>query len=257
MQDLNLELFNDCIQENADEFESKFMDAFADFNQEFLWKFEGISLICLKLSRPKAIAIVKKIWSQYAFIFYKTLTSGTKRESMSVLYALIQMGNLSAVIANDLIQTFNFNLKLKTSWTISRKKCTLVNYPYEEYIKQYDTRSLFILFICTLLRKSEVQARQKFTSQAKGIIGQVFSGLEKDTDYIQQVFLETLSKYVIDPEAIQKNTKISILSVRHLESIALLNKPISFEFLTHVCTKPGHGICYQDRGWYPPDKEKV
>jgi hypothetical protein len=256
MQDLNLQLFNDQIK-SIEELERQFMDAFADFNQEFLWKFEGISLICLKLERAKAISIVKNIWSQYSFMFYKTLTSGTKRESISVLYALIQMGNLSAVIANNLIQNFNFNLKLKTSWTISRKKCTQLHFPYEEYIKEYDTRSLFILFVCTLLRKSEVQARQKFVSQAKAVIAQVFPGLEKDTEYIQQTFLETLKKYVIDPDAIPKNSKIAILQVKHLEKIAFLNKPFSFGFLKHVCTRPGHGVCYQDMGWYPPDKEKV
>lgn len=253
MQDINLLLFNDQDIKDLDDLECRFMDAFSDFSQEFLWKFEGISLVCLKLEKARAISLVKKIWAQYSFIFYKTLTSGTKREAISVLYSLIQMASLSSVIANDLILNFNFNLKLKTPWTVSRTKCSQMIYDYESYIKDYDTRSLFILFLSTLVRKSEVFARTRFLQS--GLLGQVFPGLEKDTEYIQNIFLETLAKYIVDPDGVPRNLKISILSTRNLEKIALLRN--SLWFLKHVCTRPGQGVCYKDMGWYPPEKENV
>ena len=252
MEEINQSLFNG---DEIKDLETVFMDAFADFSQEFLWKFEGISLTCLKLDRSRAIKIVKRIWAEYAFIFYKTMTSGTKRQSISVLYSLIQMANLSSVMANDLILNFNFNLNLKTSWTISRSKCSQMIYPFESYIKEYDTRSLFILFLCTLLRKSEVVARIKFLGMGSSILNQVFPGLDKDSQSLQSIFLETLSKYVLDPDQIPRKSKLLILNGRNLDKIAGLRN--SLDFLRNACTVPGRGICYQDLGWYPPDKENV
>ena len=250
MQEINLKLFNNDPIKDLD---IELMNAFADQTLDALWKFEGISLICLKLERSQAIVMVKKIWTDYSFLFYKTLTSGTKRQSISVLYALVQMANLSSVIANDLIQNFNFNLNLKNSWTVSRSKCSHMIYPYEEYIKDYDTRSLFILFVCTLLRKSEPQARLGFLES--NLISQIFPGLIKDTEYVQRIFFETLKKYVVDPEIIPRNVKLGIISLKNLEKISMLKE--QYEFLIYVCTRPGHGVCYKDLGWYPPEKTGV
>ena len=80
-----------------------------------------------------------------------------------------------------------------------------------------------------------------------------------------------MRRYVIDDAHLSRSVKVSFFNHYILEQLLRLyvrSDParvgaaspdgeitvadIVHDFLLHLCTKPGVGLCYQDAGWYPP-----
>ncbi|KAG6849538.1 hypothetical protein H0H93_007626 [Arthromyces matolae] len=131
-------------------------------------------------------------------------------------------------------------------------------------------RTLYILFLLSfILPESSTQVKTTFIEQHRDAFLSVFKGLLQDPHVVIRKLLEVCWVGLWEDQKIKRTTKISLfneITISHLLKLYDRNAAedddpdhvpadLVHHFLLAICTRPGVGICFKDRGWYPRDNE--
>ncbi|KAJ7109702.1 ribosome 60S biogenesis N-terminal-domain-containing protein [Mycena crocata] len=133
-----------------------------------------------------------------------------------------------------------------------------------------DIRTLYVLFCLSFVdQETPIQLKTMFLEQHRDTIFSIFRGLFQDPFVVIRKVLEICWAGIwLDPK-IKRTLKIGLFSemtVAQLLKIYDRANPedddpehvpadLAHHFLLAICTRPGIGICFKDRGWYPRKSE--
>ncbi|KAF8251301.1 hypothetical protein K440DRAFT_91430 [Wilcoxina mikolae CBS 423.85] len=163
--------------------------------------------------------------------------------------------------------TFDFTIKdLPRNLEVKSSVKTVV----EEDPARPSVRFLFIRFFLSFLQHGEPSIRNAML-RLRSWITPLFKYLKMDTPSIIYDLLECMTTRVLAEKGIPRATKTNAFNEWVLSNILGLyirDEPVHFtvsgkqvetrpadiahEFLMSACTNRGSGICFPDRGWYPP-----
>jgi nucleolar pre-ribosomal-associated protein 1 len=156
-------------------------------------------------------------------------------------------------------------------------------------IKPADIRTLYILFLLSFVQENSPSSlKTAFLEQRRDAFLSIFKGLAQDPyDVVHKVLEACWSGIWSDPK-VTRTLKIGlfqeatiahvrlffsftgsiIVLLRSLKMIKLYERDapegsdpdkvpadIVHHFLLSICTRPGTGICFTDRGWYPHESD--
>ncbi|KAJ7095895.1 ribosome 60S biogenesis N-terminal-domain-containing protein [Mycena belliarum] len=133
-----------------------------------------------------------------------------------------------------------------------------------------DIRTLYMFFCLSFLeQESPSQLKTLFLEQHREAFFSIFRGLAQDPFVVIRKVLEICWTGIwLDPK-IKRTLKIGLFSeITVAQLLKLYERPIAEDgdpehvpadlahhFLLAICTRPGIGICFKDRGWYPRKSE--
>ncbi|KAG6856484.1 hypothetical protein H0H87_003952 [Tephrocybe sp. NHM501043] len=134
-----------------------------------------------------------------------------------------------------------------------------------------DIRTLYILFILSFFTPdTPTQVKATFIEQHRDAFLSIFKGLVQDSYNVVRKILEVCWVGLWADPKIKRTTKINLFNettVSHL--LKLYDRTLTesesdadhipadlvHHFLLAICTRPGTGICFKDRGWYPRESD--
>ena len=130
--------------------------------------------------------------------------------------------------------------------------------------KRMDVRACAIKFILTLIQHSGVTTRGAILSN-RILMGPIIKFLPLDSDSTVLDVIECIKSRVVADKRISKFVKSTFfnteqfpyrLATLYERCYNDLQEPSEFvktihEFLVDLCTNPGNGVCFEDKGWYP------
>ncbi|KAF8994562.1 ribosome 60S biogenesis N-terminal-domain-containing protein [Cyathus striatus] len=142
-------------------------------------------------------------------------------------------------------------------------------------LKKPDIRTFFILFILSFVAPSiPSSTKTLFLSQHANVFSHIFKGLVQDNYSVIRTVFETIWAGIWADPKVGRTIKISLFGENTINHILKLydrsspeGSPSSMEgeeeipadlahhFLLAISTRPGVGICFRDRGWYPREAE--
>ncbi|KAL0058378.1 hypothetical protein AAF712_014958 [Marasmius tenuissimus] len=137
-----------------------------------------------------------------------------------------------------------------------------------------DIRTLTIFLVCSFLSSTSVSSTKNvFFDQHADKFLAVFKGLLLDPYIVVRKFLELCWEDIWCDVKIPKKTKIGLFGEITLNHLLKLYERTSNEstdtdqpevtadlvhhFLLAICTRPGQGVCFRDRGWHPPSESSA
>ncbi|KAJ7675860.1 ribosome 60S biogenesis N-terminal-domain-containing protein [Mycena polygramma] len=133
-----------------------------------------------------------------------------------------------------------------------------------------DIRTLYMLFCLSFVdQDNSTQMKTVFLEQHRDVFFSIFRGLAQDPFVVIRKVLEICWAGVwMDPK-IKRTLKIGLFSEITVAQLLKVYDRASSEdddpehvpadlvhhFLLAICTRPGVGICFKDRGWYPRKSE--
>ncbi|KAJ7670238.1 ribosome 60S biogenesis N-terminal-domain-containing protein [Mycena rosella] len=133
-----------------------------------------------------------------------------------------------------------------------------------------DIRTLYMLFCLSFVdQESPTQLKTMFLEQHREAFFSIFRGLAQDPFVVIRKVLEICWAGIwVDPK-IKRTLKIGLFSeITVAQLLKIYDRPIAEDddpehvpadlvhhFLLAICTRPGIGICFKDRGWYPRKSE--
>ncbi|KAG6905791.1 hypothetical protein DXG01_000716 [Tephrocybe rancida] len=133
-----------------------------------------------------------------------------------------------------------------------------------------DIRTLYILFILSFVGPdSPTQVKATFVEQHREPFLSIFKGLMQDSYLVVRKVLEVCWAGLWSDPKIKRTAKITLFNestISHLLKIYDRNlaedddpervpADLVHHFLLAICTRPGTGICFKDRGWYPRESD--
>ncbi|KAF9460940.1 ribosome 60S biogenesis N-terminal-domain-containing protein [Collybia nuda] len=133
-----------------------------------------------------------------------------------------------------------------------------------------DIRTLYILFLLSFVDAgSSTQTKTTFLEQHRDTFLSIFKGLVQDSYSVARKILEVCWGGVWSDPKIKRTVKIGLFNESTISHIVKLYERSASEddeteqvpadlvhhFLLAICTRPGVGICFKDRGWYPRQAE--
>ncbi|KAI6044064.1 ribosome 60S biogenesis N-terminal-domain-containing protein [Pisolithus marmoratus] len=133
-----------------------------------------------------------------------------------------------------------------------------------------DIRTLYVLFILSFVdRDAPSSVKTTFLEQRREFFTGIFKGLNQDPYLVIQKVLQASWDGLWSDQKVKRTLKIGVFgeaTLSHLvklydraapEKEGELHVPadIVHHFLLATCSRPGQGICFKDRGWYPRDAE--
>ncbi|GJE99428.1 ribosome 60S biogenesis N-terminal-domain-containing protein [Phanerochaete sordida] len=133
-----------------------------------------------------------------------------------------------------------------------------------------DIRTLYVLFLLSFVNSTTSTAvKAAFLDQRRDALSGVFKGLPQDAHTVVRRVLECCWTGIWCDPKIKRTAKINLFNEQTVQQILRLydrNVPegedqesvpadIAHHFLLAICTRPGTGICFKDRGWYPREDE--
>ncbi|SPO32492.1 related to URB1 - nucleolar protein required for the normal accumulation of 25S and 5.8S rRNAs [Ustilago trichophora] len=157
------------------------------------------------------------------------------------------------------------NRKSKTS-----KKAQAVQ---DVSLRRPDIRTLYILFLLSFLQQSYSHAlKLRLLDLGRDFLPAILKGLPQDPPDVVQTILLHLHEDLVKDQRIPRSKKVEFWNewacgcvvqlysreeehvLIHADTEAVENPSVAelaHHFLLSICTNPGFGICYPDRGWYP------
>ena len=140
-------------------------------------------------------------------------------------------------------------------------------------LRRPDIRTLYILFLLSFLQKSYSHTlKLRLLDLGRDFLPGILKGLPQDPpDDVQTVLLH-LHEDLVKDQKIPRSKKVEFWNewacgcvvqlysreeehvLIHADTDAVENPSVAelaHHFLLSICTNPGFGICYPDRGWYP------
>lgn len=129
-----------------------------------------------------------------------------------------------------------------------------------------DIRTLYILLVLSLIDTSTPAVlKLNFLEQHRDILPSLFKGLAQDAYTVVRKVLEVCWAGFWCDAKLKRTVKIQAFGEQVLtQLLKLYNRDIAEDddpehipadlvhhFLLAICTRPGVGVCFRDRGWYP------
>ncbi|EST09588.1 Nucleolar pre-ribosomal-associated protein 1, N-terminal [Kalmanozyma brasiliensis GHG001] len=149
-------------------------------------------------------------------------------------------------------------------------------------LRRPDIRTLYILFLLSFLQQSYSHTlKLRLLDLGRDFLPAILKGLPQDPPDVVQIILLHLHEDLIKDQKIPRSKKVEFWNewacgcvvqlysreeehvLIHADTDTLENPSVAdlaHHFLLSICTNPGFGICYPDRGWYPrkaPSKADV
>ncbi|KAI8617126.1 ribosome 60S biogenesis N-terminal-domain-containing protein [Chytriomyces sp. MP71] len=198
---------------------------------------------------------------------YKSLSSKKHALMQSTCRVLSGLVVQSSSCTRELFNTFNFTMKALP--TLFRIKRTATDAGRME-----DVRGLYIRFLLGFLMYGDTTVK-KGILETKDAVSGIFKGSWEDHFLTIEFVLSVLKKKVVDDASLPRNFKQSFFNNFVLELLTKLYgrndagvagntalpllegstetprtvADLAHEFLLHLCTRPGFGICAQEPGW--------
>ncbi|KAH7927036.1 hypothetical protein BV22DRAFT_1103957 [Leucogyrophana mollusca] len=133
-----------------------------------------------------------------------------------------------------------------------------------------DIRTLYLLFILSFIdEESPAAVKSTFLERHRDAFLGIFKGLVQDSYPVVRRVLEVCWAGLWSDPKIKRTTKINLFSeatITHLAKLYDRTVPESADgqyvpadlvhhFLLAICTRPGQGICFKDKGWYPRETD--
>ncbi|KAH7907124.1 ribosome 60S biogenesis N-terminal-domain-containing protein [Hygrophoropsis aurantiaca] len=165
------------------------------------------------------------------------------------------------------LDTFHWESKVLPKLLHMRRKGKVDD---QDMLARPDIRTLYLLFIMSFLDKdSSTTIKSIFLEQHREIFLGIFKGLVQDSYSVVRKILEVCWIGLWSDPKIKRTTKINLFSeitTMHLMKLYERAAPESandehvpadlvHHFLLAICTRPGQGICFKDKGWYPREIE--
>ncbi|KAG1766782.1 ribosome 60S biogenesis N-terminal-domain-containing protein, partial [Suillus occidentalis] len=140
----------------------------------------------------------------------------------------------------------------------------------EDVIARPDIRTYYVFFILSFIDpETSSLVKSTFLEQQRDIFLSIFKGLSQDSYLVIRKVLEVCWVGLWSDPKVKRTTKIGLFSeitIGHL--LKLYERAVAenadgdhipadlvHHFLLAICTRPGLGICFRDRGWYPRDND--
>ncbi|EJD42488.1 hypothetical protein AURDEDRAFT_186058 [Auricularia subglabra TFB-10046 SS5] len=161
-----------------------------------------------------------------------------------------------------LLKTFNWGQKSLPRLLSMRRKGKADPLP----LARPDIRTLYILFILSFLAPGTPPAvKTAFLEEHRDAFWALFRGLHADPYSVARRVLEVCWEGVWLDSRVSRSLKVGCFTETTLgQIIKLYDAPadseeapadVAHHFLLAVCTRPGMGVCFRDRGWYPREKD--
>ncbi|KAI9448397.1 ribosome 60S biogenesis N-terminal-domain-containing protein [Lactarius indigo] len=133
-----------------------------------------------------------------------------------------------------------------------------------------DIRTLYVLFILSFVDSSATSSlKSSFLEQRQDAFRSILAGLDQDPYSLARRILEVAWVGIwLDPK-IKRTSKVNVFNEKSLYHITRLYDrsvgegsddqipaDLAHHFLLAICTHPGVGVCFKDRGWYPRETEE-
>ncbi|RPD59503.1 hypothetical protein L227DRAFT_654118 [Lentinus tigrinus ALCF2SS1-6] len=134
-----------------------------------------------------------------------------------------------------------------------------------------DIRTLYLLFILSFVdNTSPSSVKVVFLEQHRDAFTSIFKGLWQDSYSVVRRVLEVCWSGLWSDPKLKRTLKIQVFSESTLSQLLRLyerNAPegqdpesvpadVVHHFLLALCTRPGVGLCFADRGWYPRETDE-
>ncbi|KDQ65157.1 hypothetical protein JAAARDRAFT_75487 [Jaapia argillacea MUCL 33604] len=148
-----------------------------------------------------------------------------------------------------------------------RKSNTLVN---PDALSRPDIRTLYILFIISFVDPSSPSSlKAAFLESHRDTFTSIFKGLSQDSYPVVRKVLEIAWTGILSDPKMKRTVKIGLFNEHTVSHVIKLYErdvqegpdpdhipaDVAHHFLLAICTRPGTGICFQDRGWYARETE--
>ncbi|KAG6331073.1 hypothetical protein ID866_8017 [Astraeus odoratus] len=135
-----------------------------------------------------------------------------------------------------------------------------------------DIRTLYILFILSFIDKETPSpVKTAFLEQHRDAITSIFKGLNQDSYPVIERVLQVCWEGLWLDQRVKRTLKIGIFgesTIAHLIKLYDRSVPekegglcipadVVHHFLLAICSRPGQGICFKDRGWYPRETDET
>ncbi|KAF8271677.1 ribosome 60S biogenesis N-terminal-domain-containing protein [Lactarius quietus] len=132
-----------------------------------------------------------------------------------------------------------------------------------------DIRTLYVLFILSFVDNSATSSvKSSFLEQRQDVFRSMLAGLDQDPYSLARRILEVAWTGIwLDPK-IKRTSKVNIFNEKSLHHIMRLYDrsvgeesddqipaDLAHHFFLAICTHPGVGVCFKDRGWYQRETE--
>ncbi|OBZ71823.1 Uncharacterized protein C14G10.02 [Grifola frondosa] len=139
-----------------------------------------------------------------------------------------------------------------------------------EILSRPDIRTLYILFVLSFVQSSTPSiVKATFLEQRRDAFTAIFKGLSQDSYSVVRKVLEVCWTGIWSDPKLKRTLKIAIFNEVTLSQLLRLYDRMSSEgddpesvpadvvhhFLLALCSHPGVGLCFKDRGWYPREIE--
>ncbi|KAF8890435.1 ribosome 60S biogenesis N-terminal-domain-containing protein [Infundibulicybe gibba] len=141
---------------------------------------------------------------------------------------------------------------------------------FQTKLTHVDIRTMYILFILSFVSPGvATQIKMTFLEQHRDAFISIFKGLVQDAVMVVQTILEACWAGIWLDAKLKRTLKIGIFNETTIFQIAKLydralpddaekeHHPadLAHHFLLAICTRPGTGVCFKDRGWYLRESE--
>ncbi|KAH9916809.1 ribosome 60S biogenesis N-terminal-domain-containing protein [Fomitopsis serialis] len=137
-----------------------------------------------------------------------------------------------------------------------------------DILSRPDIRTFFVLFLLSFVdAETQASVKSAFLEQRRDIFSSIFRGLWQDPYSVIRRVLEICWMGIWSDPKVKRTLKVHVFNETVLTQLARIYDRNSSEdgvtdhvpadvahhFLLAICTRPGVGICFKDRGWYPRD----
>ncbi|KAF9233345.1 ribosome 60S biogenesis N-terminal-domain-containing protein [Melanogaster broomeanus] len=136
----------------------------------------------------------------------------------------------------------------------------------QDALARPDIRTYYVLFILSMVDQDTASSvKAGFLEQRREVFMSIFKGLVQDPYSVIEKVLQVCWESLWSDPKIKRTTKVGLfneVTISHLLKLydrfaaekqggEHIPADIVHHFLLAICTRPGQGICFRDRGWYP------
>ncbi|KAG2124689.1 ribosome 60S biogenesis N-terminal-domain-containing protein [Suillus clintonianus] len=214
------------------------------------------------------IPIIKTLLSPKSMRKITSFISGSNElilVSLKLLYTISHFGGGRERKA--LFEAFPWDMKTLAKLSHMRRKG---KGDAEDVFARPDIRTYYVFFILSFIdSETSSLVKSTFLEQQRDIFLSIFKGLSQDSYLVVRKVLEVCWVGLWSDPKVKRTAKIGLfaeITIGHLlklyERAGAENADgdhipadLVHHFLLAICTRPGLGICFKERGWYPRDTD--
>ncbi|CBQ73977.1 conserved hypothetical protein [Sporisorium reilianum SRZ2] len=208
----------------------------------------------------------------------------SKGSDVAALASLVLLREISTFAkgryASKLFDSFNWSMKvlphifnMRRRSNRKSKSSKKAQFAQDVSLRRPDIRTLYILFLLSFLQQSySYTLKLRLLDLGRDFLPGILKGLPQDPPDVVQTVLLHLHDDLVKDTKIPRSKKVEFWNewacscvvqlysredehvLIHADTQQVENPSVAelaHHFLLSICTNPGFGICYPDRGWYP------